>query len=380
MASITKRSTESGKRWDVSWRVEGREKSRTFKRLKDATTFRKQLDAAELVGIVVNPSSGNATVRLYAEQWIKTRLVKGLPLAPMTRYGYEGLLRRNIVPIMGDLRLRQVTPESVRTWHAELTTKSGQDAAAKSYRMLRAILNTAVDDELISRNPCRIKGAGSEHAPERPMLGIGDVLTLIEAMVPRYQIVLILAGLGGLRTGESLGLRREDIDPLRHAVHIRKESQEVPGHGRIVKDPKSEAGRRTVVLPNQALTALVTHLEQFGCASTGELVTGPKGKAARRASVSQAWIDAKTAVGADLDLHIHDLRHHAATMTARMPGITTKELMARIGHSSPRAALIYQHASEERDTAIATFLDAELAAVKLTRESNVLPFRGIDAG
>ena len=51
-------------------------------------------------------------------------------------------------------------------------------------------------------------------------------------------------------------------------------------------------------------------------------------------------------------------------MMARMPGVTTKELMARIGHSTPRAALIYQHATEERDQAIATYLDQEIEAAK----------------
>ena len=59
-------------------------------------------------------------------------------------------------------------------------------------------------------------------------------------------------------------------------------------------------------------------------------------------------------------LRIHDLRHHAATLTARMPGITTKELMARIGHASPRAALIYQHATEQRDREIAAYLDSAI--------------------
>ena len=60
-------------------------------------------------------------------------------------------------------------------------------------------------------------------------------------------------------------------------------------------------------------------------------------------------------------LRIHDLRHHAATLTARLPGITTKELMARIGHASPRAALIYQRATEERDREIAAFLDKAIS-------------------
>jgi integrase len=69
------------------------------------------------------------------------------------------------------------------------------------------------------------------------------------------------------------------------------------------------------------------------------------------------WQGARMAAGAPEGLRIHDLRHHAATLTARMPGITTKELMARIGHASPRAALIYQHATEQRDREIAAYLD-----------------------
>jgi len=68
-------------------------------------------------------------------------------------------------------------------------------------------------------------------------------------------------------------------------------------------------------------------------------------------------------------LRIHDLRHHAATLVARMPGITTKELMARIGHASPRAALHYQHATADRDRKMADFLDAEIATVVRLRTS-----------
>ncbi len=237
---------------------------------------------------------------------------------------------------------------------------------------MRAVFNTAVDDELIFRNPCRIRGAGTEHPPERPMLPTADVLDLIDAMPDRYRIICVLAGLGGLRTGEALGLRQRDIDPLRSAVHVRVEAQQVPGFGRIVKEPKSEAGRRTVVLPSPAMTALAEHVAAYPPAETGEIITDPEGGPARRARISHAWRAAKHAVGAEPGLRIHDLRHHAATLTARMPGITTKELMARIGHSSPRAALIYQHATEERDRAVAAFLDEQLASVARTKRAPII--------
>jgi integrase len=245
-----------------------------------------------------------------------------------------------------------------------VTAGAGHDQAAKSYRVLSAILNTAVTDERIGRNPCRIKGGGSENRTERPMPTTAEVLALVDAMPARYRLVIVLAGLGGLRMGEVLGLRLADVDTLRSAVHIRQTAQEIPRLGRVVKDPKSDAGRRTVVLPRQAMDAITAHIEAFGCAPTGELVTDPRGGPSRRSRVSTEWQKAKGAVGVDPAMHPHDLRHHAATLMAQMPGITTKELMARIGHSSPRAALVYQHATAERDREVATFLEARLDATK----------------
>ncbi len=110
------------------------------------------------------------------------------------------------------------------------------------------------------------------------------------------------------------------------------------------------------------MAAIATHLEAFGCADTGELINDPRGGPARRSRVSVAWTEAKAIIGVDPEMHPHDLRHHAATLMAQMPGITTKELMARIGHSSPRAAVIYQHATAERDRQVAAFLETQLDA------------------
>ena len=87
-----------------------------------------------------------------------------------------------------------------------------RDQAAKSYRVLRAILNTAVSDGLITRNPCTIRGAGIEHAPERPMLATITVLELAESIESRLRCLVLLGGFGGLRTGELLGVQRRDID------------------------------------------------------------------------------------------------------------------------------------------------------------------------
>ncbi|MGQ0520536.1 MAG: tyrosine-type recombinase/integrase, partial [Actinomycetota bacterium] len=243
----------------------------------------------------------------------------------------------------------------------QVAAGAGRDQAAKSYRLLRAILNTAVDDELIVRNPCRIRGGGAERADERPMIDAALVFRLADSISEPLRALVILAGLVGLRSGELLGLRRCDIDLEKRQLKVLVQAQQVVGEGRIVTGPKSEAGQRTVSLPKIAVEALEKHLASYGQpGESGVLFTGPRGEPITRALLSKEWQAARASAGAPEGLRIHDLRHHAATLTARMPGITTKELMARIGHASPRAALIYQHATEQRDREIAAYLDSTI--------------------
>jgi len=102
--------------------------------------------------------------------------------------------------------------------------------------------------------------------------------------------------------------------------------------------------------------ALIADLEDqlahwAGPGLDGFVFPGTKDQPFRHGSLYTAWRRATKAVGVD-ELHFHDLRHTGATLAATA-GATTRELMARMGHASPRAALIYQHATQERDQAIA---------------------------
>lgn len=372
MANITTRVANSGTRYDVGWRLpDGTKRKRTFTRRKDADNYVKKLGGDELAGLVVDPNSGEVPFGGYADEWIATRLVKGRPLSLATRQGYKALLRRNLKPTFEDTSLRKITPEAVRRWHSALFDSASQDQAAKSYRLLRAILSTAVEDMRIGRNPCQIRGAGTEQASERPMIDVVTILELADTIIPRLRALVILAGFGGLRTGEMLALTRADIDVMHKVVRVRAGAQEITGAGRVVGDPKSEAGKRTVTIPQVVAEALETHLATYAQPGPdGVVFTAEHGQPLRRAELSAEWRKAVAKVkSAPEGLHVHDCRHAAATMMARMPGVTTKELMARIGHSSPRAALIYQHATEERDQAIAAYLDQEIEAAKRATSS-----------
>jgi integrase len=127
--------------------------------------------------------------------------------------------------------------------------------------------------------------------------------------------------------------------------------------------PKSEAGKRAVVLPPAALAALRPHMLQFVDADQEALVfTGEKGALLRSGNFRRAvkWAASVKKAGLPAGFHFHDLRHTGNNLAAAA-GASTRELMHRMGHTSMRAALIYQHATNERDREIAEAMDKRIA-------------------
>ena len=137
-------------------------------------------------------------------------------------------------------------------------------------------------------------------------------------------------------------------------------------------DPKSRAGKRPISLPPARRTDIEWHLEHFAQPGRmGRLFVGPKGGIPRRRNFNRVWRAAVRRAGIpdEIDLHLHDLRHTGSTWTAQS-GATLKEVMARIGHSSTRAAMVYQHATRERDKAIAAALNQLIDEARNSTESN----------
>jgi integrase len=135
----------------------------------------------------------------YVAKWIAERP----GLAPRTVGKYEDLLRLHIRPVLGSVDLVDVTPARVRSWRAGLLEAgTGPPTVVGAYRLLRAAMTTAVDDELVRRNPCRIPGAGQDDSPERPIATVDDVFAIADAVLQRYKALILLAAFGGLRWGE----------------------------------------------------------------------------------------------------------------------------------------------------------------------------------
>lgn len=318
-------------------------------------------------GKPARPSAATTpTLAEYAPAWVEARLTaRGEPLRPRVRDLYATQLRLHILPALGSARLARLSTAKVRAWYADLRGPGGPGAstAAKCYRLLRSILTTAVEDGLVPANPCTIKGAGVETADERQIPAVDQAHQLADAIHPRMRCAVLLAAFVGLRKGELLGLRRGDIDLDGHEITIARQRQ-LDRHGtHLVGPPKTDAGRRTLAIPAALVADLRDHLDAYAQpGADGYVFTGHKGGPLAPHVLQDAWTKARAEVGLP-GLHLHDLRHLAGTLAAST-GAGTKELMYRLGHASHQAALRYQHATRQRDRAIADALDVLLDPIR----------------
>lgn len=335
-------------------------------------------------GTWTSPADRKALARLpatvfgaYAEAWVAGRKVKGRPLADRTRDGYQDLLEVHILPTFAHVPLTSITPEMVDHWY-ELCAVGRPATQARAYSLLRTILGTAVDRNIIkTANPAKVRGGGSaERAKKVKPATLPQLEALAAAMPERHRLMVMLASWCAMRFGELAELRRGDVDTDAGVVHIRRgvirtRVVDDKGHRHMVwkvKSPKSEAGRRDVAIPPHLWPMVSDHLAQH-CqpgpdgllfpGSDGEhlapsslygkvTLTNKKGIVTRK---GWGFYEARHVAGRD-DLRFHDLRHTGAVLAAQT-GATLAELMGRLGHATPAAALRYQHVAAERDLEIA---------------------------
>jgi len=344
-------------RWQARYRVDGtwRPAPSTFRTKRDADAFLAATRADLERGSWLPPERGRITLRAYAAQWLEQKP----DLRPRSREQYEIALRRHILPRLGERELSQISPSTVRSWHASLQAAGdiGPPTIAKAYRLLHAVFATAVEDELVAKNPCLLRGASTDRTAERPVATVEQVYLIADAITPSLRAMVLFATFTGLRLGELRALKRRRLDLDARTAQVVEQYQELSSGDLVLGPPKTDAGYRTVAIPEALVGELETHLDHYaGPGPDGLVFCGSLHQPLNRKTFYRHWNEATKVAGLEA-FHFHDLRHTGNTLAAAT-GASTKELMSRMGHASPRAALIYQHASSERDHSIAAALSS----------------------
>ncbi|GAA3134539.1 tyrosine-type recombinase/integrase [Streptosporangium carneum] len=321
----------------------------TFATKRDAEVWLTKKEAEILAEDWSNPDLGKVSFKEYGSDWVNERP----GLRPKTMQLYEGLFRLHLVLTFGNCTVGEIKAAHVRKWRKALLDGGvGPVTVAKAYRLLKAIMNTAVEDKMIKSNPCQIRGGGKEESPERPTLTVRQVFALADAIEPRFRALVLLATFGSLRWGELAALRRRYIDLKAGTVRIVASTTELKDGSVTIGPPKSAAGTRTVALPEVVVSELRVYLGTYvGDGDEAFVFLGAKGAMLRRSTFTRPWAKALKEAGLT-GVHFHDLRHTGNTF-ASQSGATLRELMNRMGHSTTRAALIYLHTEGDRDRKIA---------------------------
>ncbi|QJD51826.1 tyrosine integrase [Mycobacterium phage VC3] len=297
------------------------------------------------------------TVEEYTKKWIAER-----DLAGGTKDLYSTHARKRIYPVLGDTPVAEMTPALVRAWWAGMG-KQYPTARRHAYNVLRAVMNTAVEDKLVSENPCRIE----QKAPaERDVEALTpeELDVVAREVFEHYRVAVYILAWTSLRFGELIEIRRKDImdDGETMKLRVRRGAARV-GEKIVVGNTKTVRSKRPVTVPPHVAAMIRAHMADRTKMNKGPealLVTTTRGQRLSKSAFTRSLKKGYAKIGRP-DLRIHDLRAVGAPLAAQA-GATTKELMVRLGHTTPRMAMKYQMASAARDEEIARRM-SELAGI-----------------
>jgi integrase len=242
MAHIKK--LDSG-RWQARCRnpEDRREVARNFTTKTAARDWLDDVTASFVRNDYADPRAGKVTVGELADIWFATTA----PLKPSTRHSYQGLLTTHVLPRWADVELRKVATSGIATWVAEMSAQRSASTVRKALGVLRGVLDLAVADRRLAINPAL--GVAQPRLPLQEMrfLDATELERLADEMPERDRVLTMVLGWTGLRAGEALALRREDVGVLRRRVRIARAVVAVGGK-LFVGSPKSHQAR-TVAFP-----------------------------------------------------------------------------------------------------------------------------------
>lgn len=342
---VVRRPGPQGVRYQAKIRVPDPSRPKGYRDLSRTFGKRKEADAwlAETVvdlgrGALVLPTT--ATVAELMRLWLDT--VAAPKVRVTTLRQYRASVETHIVPGIGDVRVQDLTTIGITQWYRSLTAAGvGNSALLQVHQRLRQALDAAVDWGIVAVNPAlRATRPAVRHERFAVWTPEEGARFLAATAGSRHHSLYVLALATGMRVGELSGLRWQDVDLERRTLGVRQQVIYVGGQGFVVSEPKSEAGRRTIALPEEAVVALRRqrvrqneerlaapdwrHGDLVFARPNGDPVYGQKLRLAFDADVARAGVPA---------IRMHDMRHTHATWLLQA-GVPVKVVSERLGHAS----------------------------------------------
>ncbi len=355
-------------RWSAQLRLEYGQRKTLYARTRAEVQVKlRQLRRDREDGVVVGAPS--ISVGKYLARWLDE--AARLKVRPRTFTGY-GLNVRRLDPLIGRIRLAQLTPQAIQGAYARLLAKGlAPRSVQQAHVVLHGALRQAVRWGMVGRNAADGVIVPRAQPSEMATLTSEQLQVLFESTDGQsLHAVWVLLATTGLREGEALGLKWSDIDIEKATLVVRRALQRHAGVGFVMVDPKTARSRRTVHLSRVAIHALTGHRARqremhllagaswrsdFGdlvfCSRTG-------------APMGSSWLNVvfkRELTKAGLPrIRIHDLRHTAATLLLTR-GVHPKVVQDMLGHSTVTLTLdTYSHVTPTLHKEAADHMDALL--------------------
>jgi integrase len=323
-------------RWQARWRdPEGRQRSRDFKKKSEATGFLATVDADLVRGQYTDPTQRRMRLAEWCDRWLEGYSTRR---DSTVRQARVHLLR--ICGSMGRMPLDAIRPSDVRNFVAELQRDGLSESYVYAlYRRLSQVLGDAVNDGILTRNPCT-RATAPRAGHQRPYVATTEQVWQLHDLVPEHlQPAILLGGFAGLRISEVSGLRAQDVDFLRRTV-----TPQAQYGGGPLKSPASHA---SVPVPEELVIMLSQSIQR---SREGTVICDELGFPVPPWSIERAVRRARGAVaGLHEAFRFQDLRHYYASLLIS-EGLDIKVVQARLRHASATTTLnVYGHLWPDRD-------------------------------
>ena len=324
---------------------------------REAESQLAELLHAQAEGALVTPSK--VTLSQWLSQWLKDYAWPNL--APRTAEGYEHMIRKYIIPNLGNHKLTDLKPEHLQQYYSErLANGLGARTVRHHHVTLHIALKTAVKRGMIIRNPADAVDPPHFTRPEMHTISEADLTKFLDAaQETEYYPLFYLALFTGMRRSELLALRWSDVDLILCQAHVTRSLHHLRTGETVFRPTKTIKSRRSVALSPSTVQVLRDYKAKQEIAKLYD------GRLSQNDdpifpwlpdTVTHAWLKLARKVGLK-DVHLHSARHSHASLLLRQ-GVHPKVVQERLGHSSIQVTLdTYSHVAPGLQEAAARGFD-----------------------